>query len=221
MRYLEVSVFQSPDERNPMHQFVVEHETYGTTRLLARDRYAATEHALLFHVEGPPEPYVDELANRDSIIEFAYSGCADDTSYVYVSEDMPGEDQAFASAFGQPGLLILVPVEYRPDGTVVVTAVGPAAAVQAAVETVPDSMGVDVLAVGEFTTGRIDARLALTQRQFEAVQAAVEIGYYRSPREATLADLADRLDCSTGTAGDLLRRAERTVMAQVVAGGPF
>jgi hypothetical protein len=33
--------------------------------------------------------------------------------------------------------------------------------------------------------------------------------------------LADRLDCAPGTAAELLRRAERSVMSRVVATGPF
>lgn len=61
----------------------------------------------------------------------------------------------------------------------------------------------------------------MTGRQFEAVRAAVDAGSYRAPREAGLAAVADRLDCATGTAGELLRRAERTVMANLVASGPF
>ena len=140
---------------------------------------------------------------------------------MYVREDLAGEDRAFSAAFSQPGLLLLTPVEYRTDGTVGLTAVGPAEAVQAAVEDVPETMGVEVVSVGEYAAGRIDARQALTQRQFEAVRVAVETGYYRSPREATLSAVAARLDCATGTAGELLRRAERTVMADLVAGGPF
>jgi hypothetical protein len=221
MRYLEVSVTQSPGERNPMHQFVVDREAYGPARLLARERHAPDEHAMLVHVEGPVEPYRAALADRDAVVASEFAPCPDDSFYLYVRERLSGDDRDFSEAFAQPGLLLLLPVEYRPDGTVRATAVGPAAAVQAAVDSVPGTMGVEVLSVGEYAAGRVDARLELTQRQFEAVAAAVGSGYYSAPREATLSDVADRLDCSPATAGDLLRRAERTVMADLVAGGPF
>ncbi|MEF8908268.1 MAG: helix-turn-helix domain-containing protein [Haloarculaceae archaeon] len=220
MRYLEVSVAQSPGERNPMHQFVVERDAYGPARLLHREAEESS-HAMLVHVEGPTGPYREALEARDAVQAFELSPCPDDSFYLYVREDLAGEDRAFASAFSQPGLLLLTPVEYRTDGTVRLTAVGPAEAVQAAVEDVPETMGVEVVSVGEYAAGRVDARQALTQRQFEAVRVAVETGYYRSPREATLSAVAARLDCATGTAGELLRRAERTVMADLVAGGPF
>ncbi|MFB6270785.1 MAG: helix-turn-helix domain-containing protein, partial [Halobacterium sp.] len=44
--------------------------------------------------------------------------------------------------------------------------------------------------------------------QREAVEAALELGYYDDPRAATQADVADRLDCAASTAGDHLRKAE-------------
>lgn len=53
MRYLKLSIQQPVDNRHPMHQFVVEHDEYTITRQLYRHQYTETEHALLFHVEGP------------------------------------------------------------------------------------------------------------------------------------------------------------------------
>jgi len=221
MRYLEVSVQQSAEDRHPMHQFVVTEPAYEGTKLLYRHRFGESEHAALFHVDGPPEPYRTELAEESSVLEFEIGPCPDESFYLYVwAEINPGE-RAFADAFSQPGLLVVTPVEYRADGTVRVTAVGPADTVQSAVENIPETMGVDVLAVGEYFPGRIDARLELTQRQIEAVDAAVECGYYSTPRTGTLDDVAAHLDCASGTAGELLRRAERTVMTRLVDGGPF
>lgn len=220
MRYLEVRIEQSETDRNPMHQLLVEHDAYGVSRLLARERYG-DDHAMLFHVEGPTDPFETALEERSAVQAFELGRCADDSFYLYVRETLAGEDRAFSEAFSQSGLLLVLPVIYRPDGSVQVTAVGPADAVQAAVEAVPETMGVEVLTVGEYTSGRLDSRLELTQRQFEAVEVAVETGYYSATRDVTLSAVAERLDCSTGTAGELLRRAERTVMSALVARGPF
>ncbi|MHB9286304.1 helix-turn-helix domain-containing protein [Halobacteriales archaeon Cl-PHB] len=198
-----------------MHQFVVEHDAYDRTRLLYRENSGA-DHAGLFHVEGPADPYAERLQERESVHEFALSRCADESFYLYVYEAIPAVDRPFAAAFGQPGLLVLTPIDYCADGTVQVTAVGPAEGVQRAVDAVPETMGITVDAVGSFVPGRVDARLELTQRQLEAVAAAVETGYYSEPRAATLDDVATELDCSSGTAGELLRRAERTVMADLL-----
>lgn len=219
MRYLDVRIDQTEADRNPMHQFLVEHDAYGVSRLLSRERYD-DDHAMLFHVEGPADPFAATLAERAAVQAYEIGECADESFYLYVRETLAGEDRAFADAFAQSGLLLVLPVTYHPDGSVRVTAVGPARAVQAAVESVPERMGVEVVTVGEYTSGRVDSRLELTQRQFEAVEAAVDTGYYSAPRGGTLDDVADRLDCSSGTAGELLRRAERTVMSTLVTRGP-
>lgn len=216
MRYLEVSVEQSAADRHPMHQFIVDHDAYDVTRLLYRHQYSATDHAALFHVEGPPNPYESVLADQSSVTDFELSPCPDTSFYLYVHAKLPPADRAFADAFTHPGLLVVTPVEYRSDGTVRVTAIGPAETVQAAVEAVPETMGVEVLTVGGFRAGRLDPGLELTQRQFEAVSEAVACGYYSAPRDGTLEEVASRLDCATGTAGELLRRAERTIMTTLV-----
>jgi hypothetical protein len=218
MRYLDVEIRQSPAERNPMHQFLVDHDDYTVARLLARESFT-DEHALVFHVEGPESPYRDALEDRDAVLQYTLDACPDGSFYLYVRERLTAGDRDFSVAFSQPGLVVVMPVAYHADGTVRVTAVGPAEAVGEAVEAVPETMGVDVLAVGEFLAGRVDGR-AVTERQFEAVEAAVDAGYYGATREATLSEVASRLDCSAGTAAQLLRRAERTVMAALVADGP-
>jgi len=221
MRYLEVSVHHAPDDRHPMHQFVVDHEAYEITRLLYRFQDSDTEHAALFHVEGPVEPYERALSGLSSIQEFELDPCQDASFYLYIRETMGPDSREFADAFSQPGLIVLTPIEYRSDGTVRLTAVGPAETVQAAVNAVPETMGVDICSVGEFALGKLDPRLELTQRQLDAVSEAVACGYYSEPRSATLVDVATELDCSSGTAGELLRRAERTVMTHLVDRGPF
>lgn len=61
----------------------------------------------------------------------------------------------------------------------------------------------------------IDASQAdqlLTDRQQEVLLAAVEAGYYRTPRESTLGDVAEELDIANATCSDVLHRAEGHVI---------
>jgi len=221
MRYLEVSLERLPDERHPIHQFLIENEGYDALRLLYYHQYAADEHAVLFHVDGPHSAYEEVLQDIPSILEFEFAPCRGDTFYLYIQESLTKPGRIFIDAVFQPGLIAVPPTEFRSDGTIRMTTIGPSDAVQATVENVSDHMTVDILSIGEFRADRIDSRAALTQRQFEAVSAAVECGYYRTPREGSLEDIATRLECSTGTAGELLRRAERTVMTRLVECRPF
>ncbi|MDJ1430738.1 helix-turn-helix domain-containing protein [Halostagnicola sp. A-GB9-2] len=216
MRYLEVSLQRPPNERHPMHQLIVEHEDYDASRLLYQHQYAADENAVLFHVDGPRSPYEEALEDVPSTLEFEIAPCQEDTFYLYARGAVTKSGRIFIDAVSQPGLIAVPPVEYQSDGTIRLTTIGPSDAIQAAVENISDLMTVDVVSIGEFRAGRIDSRAALTQRQFEAVSAAVDCGYYRMPREGSLEEIAARLECSSGTAGELLRRAERTVMTRLV-----
>ena len=221
MRYIRLAVHQEPAVRHPMHQFVVEHEGYSVSRLLQYNVALEEEPAFLFHVDGDPDPYEPALEATESVRTYEISRCPDDTFYLYVRESIPEHSKDFVSAFTQPGLVGLMPVEYREDGTVRVTGVGPAEMLQTAVDEVPEGMDVEVLEIGEYDARRLDAGSDLTDRQFEAVLAAVDCGYYETPSEGSVEDVGDRLDCAPGTAAELLRRAERSVMQNVVSTGPF
>lgn len=221
MRYLRVAVHQEPAIRHPMHQFVVEREGYAASRLIQATPPADGVHSLLFHVEGDREPYEVVLADVETIEEYELSACQDDSFYLYVRERLTDSGAAFVGAFSRPELVVVMPVEYRADGTVRLTAVGPADTLQGAIDETPAGMDVEVLEVGEYDARRLDAGGDLTDRQFEAVLAAVDCGYYESPRRGTVAEVGEQLGCSASTAAELLRRAERSVMRDVASTGRF
>lgn len=58
--------------------------------------------------------------------------------------------------------------------------------------------------------------LRLPREQWETLTLAVEEGYYDRPREVTVAELSDRLDCPRSTVQYRLRSAEDTVISEFV-----
>ncbi|SEP03466.1 HTH DNA binding domain-containing protein [Halogranum amylolyticum] len=60
--------------------------------------------------------------------------------------------------------------------------------------------------------GDSDAESILTDRQQQVFLAAVEQGYYETPRRATLTDVAESMDISKATASDILHRAEGRIV---------
>jgi len=76
----------------------------------------------------------------------------------------------------------------------------------------PEHAAVEIERVGEHRHLAESLAGRLTMRQFEAVEAARDLGYYEVPREAELADVASELDCTESTASALLRRAERALV---------
>ena len=59
---------------------------------------------------------------------------------------------------------------------------------------------------------------ALSPKQEAALQTAVEHGYYESPREVDVGELADHLDVPRSTLTYRLRRAEEHLAKQHVTG---
>lgn len=57
---------------------------------------------------------------------------------------------------------------------------------------------------------------AVTDKQRQAVRAAIEAGYYETPREADLADLADALEVSKSAVSQRLTAVESKLVAELV-----
>ncbi|MFB6224736.1 MAG: helix-turn-helix domain-containing protein [Haloarcula sp.] len=217
MKYVTLSLWMAPEVRHPMHQFVVEHDGYEASYLLRGNDVGSDLQTLLFHVDGfPPEPYRAALEQADTVEEYAISSCPDETFYLYVQDSPTETGHDLIDALTRTGLVIVSPVAYYADETVGLTLVGPGRTVQQALDTVPDNISVDVREVGEYDSRRLDSGAALTDRQFEAVAAAVDCGYYSDPREGSVDAVADRLGCAPGTAAEHLRKAEARVMADLI-----
>lgn len=74
-----------------------------------------------------------------------------------------------------------------------------------------------------FTVERIQERITdeqlLTERQWTLIEAAVDAGYYDTPRSVSLTELADRLDIAKSTASETLHRAEAAIVTDFVSTG--
>jgi hypothetical protein len=62
-----------------------------------------------------------------------------------------------------------------------------------------------------------DAATLLTATQRDLLEAAHEAGYYETPRECTLTELADRVDAAKSTVSETLHRAESRVIETFLA----
>lgn len=171
----------------------------------------------LFYVEGDIEPYRAAIEAVETIERFDLTPVGDDAFYTYVEENRRDQDLAWMQAFARPSLVVVPPVEYTSDGDTLFTVVGSADDLQGLVADLPNDIAVDVDRVGEYDDHHSAGTApALTERQREAVTAALDVGYYDNPRRGSLAEVAAALDCATGTASELLRRAEYTALSAAV-----
>ena len=75
-----------------------------------------------------------------------------------------------------------------------------------------DSMGMNYTI--EYIRDVEDDGEFLTKKQYEVVDAAHELGYYDTPREASLSEVADELGIAKSTCSEILHRAEGKVMGR-------
>jgi predicted DNA binding protein len=68
----------------------------------------------------------------------------------------------------------------------------------------------------EITYPRTGARYGLTPKQNEALVRAWEMGYFESPRESSLTDVADDIDIAPSTLSGRLRRAHAELIADAL-----
>jgi predicted DNA binding protein len=94
--------------------------------------------------------------------------------------------------------------------------VGPTDRLQAAVDATPEGVETSIERVGEYDLGRPPVPGALPDRQREALEVALEAGYYDVPRGATREDVARRLGCAPSTASEHLRKAEARLVRTFV-----
>lgn len=116
------------------------------------------------------------------------------------------------------GVDIVPPIAYHDDGTATVRIIGQSEAIQRAFTRLPESLRAEVDQIRDFGSENELVNSVLTERQRDAILAAVELGYYETPREANQGDIAKEIDCAESTAGEHLRKAETKLLRAIVSG---
>ncbi|WP_439027622.1 helix-turn-helix domain-containing protein [Haloarchaeobius sp. DT45] len=215
MKYLHVTLRHSDETIHPMHAFVSEHGGYSDYRLVHWSFANEEANTLLFHVRGDREAYERRLAEVDSVRSHEVAPLDGDRFYVYVLDEPDEMGQQMLTAFSRLSLVAVPPLSYNTDRSVSFGVLGEPEALQAALAATPDGVDVSVDRLGSYDADPTAAGVSLTDRQREAVRAGQRLGYYDVPREASVADVADELDCATGTAAEHLRKAESTLLGDL------
>lgn len=218
MKYLDVRLWQPDWMLHPMQQFIreeeaVRYEELRTWNIAGREDDLEYE---LFYAEADRDPYEAAIEAVDSVRWYDLTPIDDDSFYVYICQETREEDVRWREAFTALDLVVVPPVVYDADAAFYMTVVGAGADLRAMLEGLPDEIDVTVRAIGEYDRRHAPLGGDLTERQLEAVAAAVDVGYFAVPREAGLEAVAAELGCASSTAGTLLQKAEASVMRRLV-----
>ncbi|MFD1513585.1 helix-turn-helix domain-containing protein [Halomarina rubra] len=214
MKYVRLTLTFPRAWRHPMHAYLDEDPTAEHSKMLS---VSTTHESLtfgLFHVVAERDPYVERLASVESVLDFDVTPASDRGFYVFVREETREQVRTFERAFAHEGLLVVHPMTYLPRGKMQFTVVGPPAGLRSVVEGFPEELAATVDELGEYDHGGVGRRL--TARQREALDAALDVGYYDVPRTDGVAAVAERLDCAPSTASTHLRKAEANLVREAL-----
>jgi hypothetical protein len=169
---------------------------------------------ILHYIVGDADALERAMQEIPEVVGYDIERIDERSCYVYVRDATTEPLQELFSPIATGGLIVVPPIEYEPDGTVVFSMFGPDGEVQEAIDGVSVPVDVTIEAVGGLagTTAAIESQL--TDRQRDVVETAVELGYYDIPRSASQEDVAAELDCAPSTVAEHLRKSEaRTLRA--------
>jgi hypothetical protein len=109
-------------------------------------------------------------------------------------------------------------VKHVSGGTMLFSAVVPSRDVLRSIISDLRALGTDVslerIRTGTAPKSNASDCVALTEKQREVLELAIESGYYDRPRETTLAELADELDVTASAVSQRLNAVERKLVCE-------
>lgn len=146
------------------------------------------------------------------------TGSFGDAQLMYANAEPSPITAGLVALLDEYRIVVDWPIEFRSPEEVVVTLIGDREEIREATRAVPDAVRLEVDRTGEYRSETEDVLHRLTPREREVLEAAVTLGYYSNPREASYEDIATAFGRSTGTVGEHLRNAETKVMNALLEG---
>lgn len=216
MRYATIRVRPTDgDAFHPLGAALAADPAVERGKIYRVDRLEDGSALLLAEARGDVERYREILAESAYVRDFSVVE-GDGWWYSYTRFEPISVTERMLSIRYDTGLAMEMPIEVEPDGSMVVTLVGPEAAFAEAVPSEDDDFDVEIVETGDHRPDLDDLFLSLTERQRTVLRAAVAQGYYDDPRGATHEDVAAAVGVSPSTVGEHLRKAERRVFEQLV-----
>lgn len=203
---------------HPMQRFIREKDVVLYEELVTWNirPQTAIEHELFYVETTDPSQYLAALEQVDSTRWHRVARITDNSLYVFVCQETREEEVVLRRAFGRLELVVVPPIVYDREAAMEMTIIGTSKDLGTLVDSLPGQIEVTIEEVGEYDRPNARATSALTDRQFEVLRTAIDIGYFEVPRKASLADLAAELDCAESTVSVTLRKAEATVLSRII-----
>lgn len=180
----------------------------ATFRLLSAIQGGERSYGLLWVTAPDVGPLLDALADVPALTEQSVLHRTDrEAALGFESSDL-----FFLDIAGEAGTPIDMPVEFE-HGFATVDVVGLPAWITRLGQAFEDrSIEFRIVHIRDEVT----VTQRLTQKQRESVARALEMGYYDTPRECSLTDLADSMGLAKSTISETLHRAEEVLIKEAI-----
>ncbi|MWV38624.1 helix-turn-helix domain-containing protein [Natrialba sp. INN-245] len=203
-------------EIHPMYDVLV-NASYVERAIAMHWSFVGDELGMMHYVEGVQDPFRDALERIPEVFDYALTTDDDGSFYAYVRDSTTEPLRKLFGATQRCPAVALPPLEYA-DGTVSYAVFGPPEEIQRTLEALPAPIDVTISAVGGLSALSGAVESTVTERQREALEAALSVGYYEVPREADHEAVADAIDCAPSTAAEHLRRGEANALRALFDG---
>jgi hypothetical protein len=172
---------------------------------------------LLAEAVGDRERYEEIMSSSPSVVEYMASGTE---RWMAVSRlESSASVRQVLEWKREAEVVVETPMLFQPDGSQRMTVIGDQQAFERLFRegSALESFTFDVVEAGEYDPGTERFLRSLTARQQEVLSTAVDLGYYRAPRQATHEDIAAAVDLSPSTVGAHLRKIEERVFTSMLS----
>ncbi|WP_128478644.1 helix-turn-helix domain-containing protein [Halorussus pelagicus] len=207
MKRVSFSVRYSDELAHPIHRRMMAGHPVSRMELLMWGPMSSV--TTLSWFDADREAVADALDAVESVVS-THLVSGDGGTYAFVGQSEYELGGPVLELVARSRVVFVPPVVFRDTGRVTFEAVGQSDRLGAFYDDLADTLDAAIEEVHEFS--RWSSPTDVTDRQRAALEAAVAVGYYEVPRTGTVEDVAAELDCAASTAGELLRRAESSVL---------
>lgn len=197
----------------PVYRLLTREASYLSAVDIVNWNVAQPPVGFLLRLRGDYERLEETIADVENVRECEFFANGPREAYCFLAASDVTVGRALFENFTRDDLLTVPPIACHDDGSSTFTIIGTEAAIQDAVDGVPNDVDVLVEAVGTGPVAPNNVAEGLSPKQRRAVEVAVRVGYYEVPRQATTEDVADELGCATATASEHLRKAEANILS--------
>lgn len=209
MKHIRVTVQPDPERAPAFLAYLLDSPNVAEARAVDWNRGDAALSTHLYAIDGDAAGFGDLASDTTGVESVALSAVDETPSYALLElrdERVPVFGGA-AKAIDRPGLVVRRPLVYE-GGRIHGHVVGDPDVLQATLDGLPESVAVRIDSISQFPSAGVNPATALSDRQREALETALDMGYYESPRAATHEEIAAELGCAPNTASEHLQKGE-------------